>query len=235
MEALEDRVLLNQPVRTIDQTGDKIIVTTDKGQFGAKEVIVAMAPPLAARISYLPPLPANRDQFTQRAPMGSTIKLHVVYPEAFWRKKGMSGMVISEDDDVSLTVDNSPPSGKPGILGGFLEGQEARKWAGKSDEELKKLLVETYVKFFGPEAASPIAFYKADWGNEPWSRGCFTSVLPPGAWTGFPEVIRRPVDRIHFAGTETSIEWYAYMDGAISSGKRAAKEISKGLEKNANR
>ena len=35
---------------------------------------------------------------------------------------------------------------------------------------------------------------------------------------------RRPVGRIHWAGTETSTYWNGYMDGAVRSGERAAAE-----------
>ena len=234
-QQLGDRVRLKMPVREIDQTGDRVIVRTDHDRFEAKQVIVAMAPPLASRIFYRPSLPANRDQFTQRAPMGSSIKVHAVYPSAFWRKKGLSGQVISEEDYVTFAMDNSPPSGEPGIIAGFLEGNEARRWADKSDAELKKMVLETFVKYYGPESASPVAFYKADWDEEPWSRGCFTGVLPPGVWTGFPKVVRQPVGRIHWAGTETAVEWYAYMDGAVSSGKHAADEAMNALKMQAKR
>lgn len=232
-QQLGEKVILNTPVTEINQSGESVIVSTKNGKFEAKQVIVAMAPPLAARISYIPFLPADRDQFTQHTPMGSSIKIHAIYPKAFWRDNGMSGMAISGSDDVSLTVDNSPPSGIPGIIGGFFEGQESRNWAGKSEKELKEVALEALVKFFGPEAADPIAFYRADWGSEPWSRGCFTSVFPPGVWTGFPGAIRKSVGRIHWAGTETATQWYAYMDGAIGSGKRAAEEVIRDLQMDA--
>jgi monoamine oxidase len=37
--------------------------------------------------------------------------------------------------------------------------------------------------------------------------------------------LRAAVGGIHFAGTETAEYWTGYMDGAIRSGMRAAKEI----------
>ena len=37
--------------------------------------------------------------------------------------------------------------------------------------------------------------------------------------------IREPVGRIHWAGTETSNYWNGYMDGAVRSGQRAAREV----------
>lgn len=38
--------------------------------------------------------------------------------------------------------------------------------------------------------------------------------------------IRTPVNRLHFAGTEAATEWPGYMEGAIQSGERAAREVS---------
>ena len=45
-----------------------------------------------------------------------------------------------------------------------------------------------------------------------------------GTLIDFGEALRQPVDRIHWAGTETSTYWNGYMDGAVRSGRRAAAE-----------
>ena len=37
--------------------------------------------------------------------------------------------------------------------------------------------------------------------------------------------LRQPMDRIHWAGTETAEVLTGYMDGAVRSGERAAKEV----------
>ena len=37
--------------------------------------------------------------------------------------------------------------------------------------------------------------------------------------------LRAPVERIHWAGTETATVWTGYMDGAVQAGKRAASEV----------
>jgi monoamine oxidase len=44
-------------------------------------------------------------------------------------------------------------------------------------------------------------------------------------WTGYGEALREPVGRIHWAGTETAEVWNGYMDGAVRSGERAAREV----------
>lgn len=41
-------------------------------------------------------------------------------------------------------------------------------------------------------------------------------------------VIRQPVDRIYFAGTETATHWSGYMEGAVEAGERAAREVREG-------
>jgi monoamine oxidase len=43
--------------------------------------------------------------------------------------------------------------------------------------------------------------------------------------TEYRKLTSKPVGRIHWAGTETSIYWHGYMDGAVRSGERAAAEV----------
>ena len=40
-------------------------------------------------------------------------------------------------------------------------------------------------------------------------------------------MIRQPVGRIYFAGTETATQWSGYMEGAVEAGERAAREVRK--------
>lgn len=228
-EQLGDRVVLNTEVREIDQTGDGVIVRTNNGTFKGKRVIVAMSPALAGRIMYKPSLPANRDGFTQRSFMATTIKIHAVYPTPFWREQGLSGQVISDEPPLDVTHDNTPPSGKPGIMAGFIFGQNGRNFADKTAAEIESAVIAALVKYYGKEAAKPIAFYIANWPNETWSRGCYSGQMPPGVWTGYPNALRNPEGRIHWAGTETSTQWWGYMDGAVRAGERAANEIIKRL------
>ena len=47
----------------------------------------------------------------------------------------------------------------------------------------------------------------------------------PGVWTSFGDLLREPWGRVHWAGTETAAVWNGYMDGAVRSGKRAAREV----------
>lgn len=223
-ERLGEQVQYNCAVRKIDQSGDKVIVGTDDGTVECHRVIVAVSPQLASRICYEPVLPASRDQYMQRMPLGSVIKCHAVYPHAFWRDDNFNGQLVSEDE-VNATFDNSPEDGVPGILVGFLEGDVARRWHERSETDVREKMLTTFVEHFGEQAAKPERFYYANWGAEPWSRGCYAGIPTPGTWIGYRDAVRKPIDRIHWAGTETSTEWAQYMEGAVRSGQRAAAEV----------
>lgn len=228
-ERLGDRIHLETPVRRIDQSSTEVIVETDSGRFAGQRVIVALPPVMGARIDYCPILPASRDQYMQRAPMGSVIKIHAVYPVPFWRAKGLSGQIISEND-LNVTYDNSPANAEPGILVGFLEGEPARRWADRPAEQIEQMAVEAFVDFFGEQARSPKHLYMTSWANERWSRGCYCGIPTPGTWTNYRDALRRPVGRIHWAGTETSTKWTQYLEGAVISGQRAAEEVINALK-----
>ena len=51
--------------------------------------------------------------------------------------------------------------------------------------------------------------------EEQYSGGCYTTLCPPGFLTNFGKVLRKPIDRMHFAGTETATYWSGYMEGGI--------------------
>jgi monoamine oxidase len=224
-DRLGDTVQLGAPVTAIRQDSRSVEVTHDGGIVKANRVIVALPPTLAGRIRYSPALPPLRDQLTQQVPMGYVIKLQVAYHEPFWRAEGLSGSVFSLDDEVSVIFDNSPPDLGCGVLLGFLEGRHAHRVGKLPPEERKELVLSVLAKFFGPRAAEPDEYVEKDWAAEEWSRGCYGGRFGTGVWTGYGEALRQPVGRIHWAGTETAEVWNGYMDGAVRSGERAAREV----------
>jgi len=228
-ERLGRRVVLNAPARRIAHAGRGVTVTTDAGTWHATAVIVAMAPTMAGRIDYDPPLPGARDQLTQRVPQGSAIKYEAVYPTPFWRKEGLSGYANSDRSPVRLTYDNSPPSGKPGVLLGFVTGSDARELSRHGSAARRRAVLASFTRLFGSRAAHPTTVIEHNWSEEPWTRGCYEGYLPPGVWTDYGAALRAPVGRIHWAGTETSEVFMGYMDGAVRSGERAADEVRSAL------
>lgn len=224
-EQLGDRVHLSAPVRRIEQRADGVTVLADGALVSAAHVVVAVPPVLAARIVYEPALPAFRDQLVQRLPAGSVIKCNVVYDEPFWRDEGLTGQATGDHGPVKITFDNSPPSGRPGVLLAFLEGAQARQLNRVSPEERRQAVIGSLVEFFGPRAEAHVEYVELDWSEEEWTRGCYGAHFPTGVWTQYGPALRTPVGRIHWAGAETATVWSGYMDGAAQSGERAAAEV----------
>ncbi|MDW8052458.1 MAG: flavin monoamine oxidase family protein [Armatimonadota bacterium] len=225
-EMLGECVLLNRPVRTICQQADRVQVSTQSGEtYLARRVIVAVPPTLAGRIEYEPPLPAARDQLTQRLPHGAVIKCFAVYDRPFWREQGLSGFVTSDLEPARLVFDNSPANGACGILLAFVEGASARRMSALSPEARRDAVLHCLTRYFGERAAKPELYVDHDWNAEVWSRGCYGAHFPPGAWTQLGHALRQPVGRIHWAGTETATRWMGYIEGALESGERAAQEV----------
>jgi monoamine oxidase len=121
--------------------------------------------------------------------------------------------------------DNTPQSGGPGILLGFMGGHAWRTNFPKSQAERRAAVLADFAQAFGPRALKPVDYFEQDWTQEPWIRGGPVSVLGPGTTTDFLPAMLRPFGRVHWAGTETSPFWNGYMDGAVRSGERASKEI----------
>jgi len=189
-------------------------------------VVVALPPPLASRIRYSPGLPSDRDQLVQRMPMGRVIKVNVVYDEPFWRADGWSGQANSDTRPLGTVFDNTPYSGGPGILVGFLEGRHADAASRLHPADRRAHIVDDLAGYFGPQARSPVNVVELDWAAEEFSRGCYGAFATPGTLTRFGPHLRRPIGPLRWAGTETATRWAGYMDGAVESGQRAAQEIA---------
>ena len=226
---LGDRVVLGSPVRRVVQRDDGVSVQTRAGtSYDGDAVLVTLPPTLAGRLEHDPPLPSWRDQLTQRLPAGSVIKTYAAYPTPFWREDGLNGQAASDQGPVKITFDNSPPSGTPGVLMGFLEGAEARRWMRATPQERREAVVGCFVRYFGPRAADPVEYLERDWNAEEFTRGCYGAHFTPGVWTSYGAALREPVGRVHWAGTECARDWNGYMEGAVRSGEAEADRIASG-------
>uniref|UniRef100_A0A8C9T4Z7 Amine oxidase n=1 Tax=Scleropages formosus TaxID=113540 RepID=A0A8C9T4Z7_SCLFO len=185
--------------------------------FQAKFVIIATAPGLHLKMHFNPPLPPLRNQLIHRVPTGSVIKCMVYYRESFWRKKGYCGSMVIEEEEspIGLTLDDTKPDGTVPAIMGFILARKARKLAALTKEE----------RLVTVPPPQPVHYEEKNWCEEEYSGGCYTAYFPPGILTQYGKVLREPVGRLYFAGTETATEWSGYMDGAVQAGERAAREI----------
>ena len=228
---LGEKVILSTPVRRIVQEDGAVRVASDALELRARRVVVAVPPALAVRIEFTPQLPPSHDQRMQRTPMGATVKCITLYDRPFWRDAGLSGEVVSNTGPASVVFDNTSHDGKQAALLSFVVGKHAKGWSSRGVEERRNAVLGQLARLFGPEAARPTLYEEHDWATEAWTRGCPVGLLPPGTLTAFGDGVRAPVGAVHWAGTETAIEWHGFMEGALESGERAAREVMARLVK----
>jgi monoamine oxidase len=224
----EGVVQLACPVRRIENGEDRTIIHHDRGSLRAARVIIAIPPKLVPEIRFEPQLSGPRAELVKKMPMGAVIKHTAVYERPFWRDEGLSGMAVSDEGPVHVVFDNSLPDGMKGILIGFSEAKAARKLGALSENERRDAATRCFARYFGERARAPVAYADHVWEHDSWTGGCYGAFMPPGVWTSLGPSIREPQGRIHWAGTETAEVWSGYIDGAISSGKRAAREVLAG-------
>lgn len=224
---LKRPVVLSSPVLGV-RLGAPAVVVTAQGELAARHLVLAAPKPNLARIRFEPELPPAWAQYLQRQPMGATIKVQAVYDTPFWRAQGLSGSVVSDTGPVEIVYDNSPPDGSPGVLVGFMEGNQARGQFAAGDAARRQAALGSLARYFGPPAAQPRAYHDMVWAHEPYTLGAYGTFNPPGVLTSLGPATHGPVGNVHFAGADFAPLWPGYMDGAIRSGEAAAREVLAG-------
>ena len=177
---LGDAIHLSQPVRSITQYAEGVIVRSDDMVVRARRVVVAVPIAIASQIIYEPMLPVDRSFLHQRMPLGAVFKIALVYDEPFWRADGLSGQSFAPGSAANLTIDSCTDTGTPGVLTVITEGPEARRLGKLTDDERKKAVLDAVAERFGDKALSPVDYLEQNWAVERYSGGGMISHTPPG-------------------------------------------------------
>jgi len=228
-KGLGSRVVLEAPVRRIERSGKTVTVIADDHEVSARQVIVAVPPVVALDIDYAPALPRAKTRLLRRIVPGNERKWAAVYDRPFWRDAGLSGQGVGGAGPADTTFDNTPPQGAPGIMFGFVGGAGSAAAKGQSRSTHRAALTENLVAFYGDEARNMTRYIESRWSEDRWTKGCPVGHAGRNVLATLGPQLRKPVGAIHFAGTETADYWFGYMDGAVRSGERAAREVLRSL------
>ncbi|HEX5730763.1 NAD(P)/FAD-dependent oxidoreductase [Microbacterium sp.] len=229
-ERLGEDVHLGHAVRTLEWSdpssgSGSVTAVADGLTVRARFAIVALAPNLYSRISFVPALPRLQHQMHQHISMGFVIKVHAVYDRPFWRDQGLSGTAFSPYELSHEAYDNSNHGDERGTLVGFVSDRNADDVFRLSAEERKERILESLSHYYGPEAKDPIVYYESDWGSEEWTRGAYAASFDLGGLHRYGADLREPVGPIHFACSDLAGAGYQHVDGAIRMGRLAASHI----------
>jgi len=137
----------------------------------------------------------------------------------FWEQEGSNGFAIT-DQPAEVWQPSFNQAGARGILELYLGHMESLKLMAYSESERLGLIVMKMEQVFpGMRKHFELGVAKY-WCQDLWARGAWSMPREDQLHN-----IRMPEGRIHFAGEHTSEGW-AWMQGALESGYRVAREIN---------
>ena len=228
-----EAIRLDHPVCEIRQQDDGIRVTAGRhdqapiGRFTAGHVILALPPRLAAgSILFTPDLSHDLTQAMLKAGtwMAGQAKFFALYDAADWRESGLSGQGFSLYGPMGELHDASEETGRPFGLTGFVGVPALRR---KDEKTMVDAILPQLTLMFGQAAGHPQKVFYQDWAREEFTATEYDQRAahnhpefhPPSGKTGIWH------NTLHFAGTETADHMGGYLEGALSSARRAVSQI----------
>ncbi|MBW4553104.1 MAG: FAD-dependent oxidoreductase [Aphanocapsa sp. GSE-SYN-MK-11-07L] len=220
-ERLGNQIWLDAPVRQIaGYDSSQVQIMSDRGTVRAKTAIVAMMPKDVKSIEFQPLLPILHRQLIDEWRTMSWAKFYAFYEKPFWQSQTTGSHFLDETTRFDV-YDVSPDDGSQGILVGLLSPD----YASLSAPERKACCLNFLAEICGDAARRPQNFVEFDWNRQAWTGGCITA-LPLGVFSKIGSALNQPVGCVYWAGTERSLVWTNYIEGAIRSGQQAADQIA---------
>ena len=237
VKALADKVRIRRGHRLvkIGQAGHHIALNfvTDGGTKSVKftRVICALPFTMLRLVEGVKALPLSKEKqdAIARFGYGNNAKVMYGFTERWWRNPGIklqapSNGSIFTDLPLQCTWETSRgQSGESGILTNYLGGNAVKHLTTdrfvKFREELNLIFPGIGDKFDGKRAIM-------NWPKYKFMRGSYSCPLV-GQYTTLFAAVPKPElhGRLIFAGEHTSGDFAGFMNGAVQSGNRAAKEI----------
>jgi monoamine oxidase len=158
---------------------------------------------------------------------GTNAKLLIGYKSRAWRNSGFTGEIFTDRPFQSTWDETRAQSGAPGVLTVYTGGTAGVR-LGDGDLDARGQSIVGQIEWVIPhtKAEAEGIFHRFPWPSFAPSLGSY-STWRVGQMTAFGG-IEAAVEggNVHFAGEHTSLAEQGFMDGAVESGERAAREVA---------
>ena len=176
-------------------------------------------------IEVSPAFSVEKQRAIEQLPYLSVSKIFLQSKRRFWMDEGLSGFGTT-DLPISQVWDMT--YGQPGtrsILQAYPISLHSRRVTAMSEQERIDFALE-YVEMIYPGIRTHFeGGVTKCWDDDEWARGA-SAFYKPGQFSSLLPHVARPEGRIHFAGEHTSVWIDGWMQGALESGNRVAREIN---------
>ncbi|MCF3641228.1 FAD-dependent oxidoreductase [Rhizobium sp. TRM95111] len=221
---LGDRLRLNAPVERIVHGAAGVEVLAGGSRHAARCFVLAVPPVMAARIACDPPLPEPLAGALSAWESGKVVKAFVRYRRAFWRDRGLSGMVMWREP-IGLFCCDVSRSAEEAVLVVFAGGPTAELWRPAGEAATRADMLDRLAAALGPEARDARDVVMRDWTDDDWSGGGYSDCIL--AMDGYAAEARLLEGQppVHFACSEIAPSFPGYVEGAIVAGRAAADRV----------
>ena len=235
---ISSKIRQSTPIRSIDYSGAKIVLTDDANQtYEADKVLVTVPLPIlkGGLIAFTPALPEEKLLAMDGLGMDTGVKVFMRFSQNFWGDDTSTiypGGIIpqykvpgwgkrSQFDDGQIFFNNVLVAEGNGSAGDFLsqQGADAVTFALRDLDDM----------FNGQASEFLTQSYVVDWSKDTFIRGAYS--YPLVGSEGARGVLASAIDnKIYFAGEATHTEGhFGTVHGAMETGYRAAYEILKSI------
>jgi len=224
-ESTKQGHLIHDEVKSIKSTENGAEVIANNHTIKCKKVISTLPPYLFQyTIQTEPTLPADLLNLSKQTHtwMGESIKVALVYEQAFWRTDRLSGTIFSNVGPIPEMYDHSNVEDSHYALKGFLNGSY---YSITKEERLERVLTQLQ-KYFGDQVRSYKSYHEKVWTLETHTSRPYQSHILPHQNNGH-QIFRKGYleNRLYIAGSETSEQFPGYMEGAIRSAQFICEQL----------
>jgi monoamine oxidase len=216
-------VLVRHTLRAISHATTRVIAHVEDERGHAQEIeadamVIAMPTTALTHVEIRPSLPETQQRAIAALRYGCATKALVQSPRDLFR--GRKARAFATDTDLGAFWDGTDGEGTLlTFLGG---GCSSRSLRAKADRGGSRLLDD--LCWLGMAGAEVTATRAVTWEDDPWAGGGY-AYLDPAFDPAWRPWLSRRAGRLVFAGEHTSEDWQGYMNGAVESGFRAAREL----------
>jgi monoamine oxidase len=179
--------------------------------------------PVLRKVEVQPPFSEAKRKAIAELAYDTSTRLILQCRTRYWEKEGNSGFGVSDlPQEIWHPTFDQP--GTRGLLVSFMHFSLGQRVGAMSDERRLEFVSREMEKVHPGLLDNLEGQFSKFWSADPWAGGA-TARPSPGQMTTLCVGIERPEGRVHFAGEHTS-RWTGWMQGALQSGLRAAKEVN---------
>lgn len=231
-DRLGDRVRYGRVVERIErgEEGVRVRASVRRGPGGGTETVEADRAVVTLPFSVLrsveavPPFSRQKSRAIRSLRYEECVRVFVETEARFWEEEGLSGFALT-DDPMEIWNPSAGSSGTRGLLMAYLRGTRARTADGLEEEAAVARTTEAMAATFPGLPDQLRASHLWSWQEAPWALGAY-SFYAPGEMLRYHHAMAEPEGPVHFAGAHTTV-WPGWMEGALASGLRAAREVER--------